>query len=126
MTSEENETVFEKYSNYFPEYIAYPQLKSYKYQKRTSGLYVSPSKMIDSVTYDTERHIKDCAEFIECFTYENDQISYRYASDGDQGECVNDSGFTIGLYDEKYIDTFKEKSYEDKFDVYGHCGSVKW
>ena len=126
MTSEEYEDVFKKYYHYFPEHISYPQLKSYKYQKRTSGLYVSSSEMVDTVTYDTERHIKDCAEFIKLFSYENDQISYRYASGNDQGECVNDSGFTIGLYDEKYIDTFIEKSYEDKFDVYCYGDSVKW
>ena len=126
MTPEEFEDIFKKYKDYFPEWISYPQLKSWKYQKKTSGLYISPSKMVDTITYDIERYIKDCTEFIECFSYENDQISYRYSGDNLPESCVDDSGFTIGSYDKKYIDTFVEKSYEDEFDVYSHGDSVKW
>lgn len=126
MTSEEFESVFKKYSPYLPEGLDYPSLQDWKYRKTTSGFYASPSKMIDTVSYDTERYIKDCTEFIQCFSYENNQISYRYNGRSRQEEFVNNSGFTIGLFEAKYIDTFKEVSYEDEFDVYSHADEVKW
>lgn len=126
ITSEEFELVFKKYSKYFPEYISYPQLKSYKYKKKGSSFYSSPSDVIDTTSFDREKHIKDCTKFIECFTYEYEQISYRYSGGNRPEECVDDSGFTIGKYDKKYIDIFEETSYEDEFDVYYHAGKVKW
>jgi hypothetical protein len=126
-TSEDFEKVFLPLRSYFPQYIGYPQEKSWEYKKELPNLQPKNSNNKSKiVTYDTERYIKDCKEFLECITYTDGILSYRYSGESDQGELVNDSGFDIGYYDEKYIDNFKDTSYEDKFDVYCHADEVKW
>lgn len=126
MTPEEFENFFKKFDEYYPEYISYPILKSWKYQKEKSDIYTSSNTLSKVYSYDTERFIKDCTDFIECFEYENGRINYRYCGRSRPEECVNGSGFTIGLFDKQYLDTYKEESYEDKFDVYNHRDTIEW
>jgi len=127
LTSDDFERVFFPLRKYFPDYISYPQEKSWEYKKESPGLEPKNSNNKSKIiTYDTEQYLEDCKEFLECITYANGILSYRYSGRSDQGELVNDSGFDIGYYDEKYIDNFKEHSYDDKFDVYSHAGEVKW
>jgi hypothetical protein len=52
-----------------------------------------------------------------------EELSFRYKGSSDQGETVNDSGFTLGPFSKKYIDNYKSYSEEDDFDG---GGMISW
>ena len=108
LSEEEYESVFEFLVDYFPERLYPPYRDAYEYKKNPNKYY------------------EDCVAFFEDITVSNKTISYRYIGEGDQGEYVDGSGFDLGHFDEKWITNFKSSSYENKFDVYGYHGQVKW
>lgn len=124
MTNWEFEKVFKQYEEFYPEGLYYPKIEDYK--NKTYGFYTSPSSMTETATYNFEKYIEACTDFIECFTYENDKISYRFAGTSRPQNFVDDSGFDLGFYDSEYLDNFNNNSYEDEFDVYSHRGKVEW
>jgi hypothetical protein len=112
-TEEDYVKVVEMLQDYFPEHCFPPYPTDWTYRKDV------PNKNAD-------KFLEHAIKFFEDITAENNKISYRYSGDGDPGEPVDDSGFDLGYFEQKWISNFKSSSYENKFDVYSYRGQVKW
>jgi hypothetical protein len=74
----------------------------------------------------SEKVRSDCEKYFAMFSYEpaEDKVKFRYMGSSNQEEYVNGSGFDIGAYESRFLETYKGENFSDKFDAFDR--EVKW